>query len=607
MTLIEFFTYSYDPVLIGIAALWGLAFLVLTWIWRSHVFEGKKYFIISFCAILWWVFSLGMEIASTGLQPKMVWALSAWLAIAILPVTWCLHIEEFVRGRDLMQNPMLRVLVIGVPTVIGLVALTDPWHHLMFTEATALSQDGARVHYAHGIMFFVSALVLYGFVLRAVGLLIRGVLGTSGSASSLLMTLIVVTCAPLTANGLYVFAGITVFGIDPTSMMFSLGLIAYSWMLVTNRVLDTKALGRDALFDVSSDPVLVIDKDHKLISWNDAAAVQLFNDDGPELAPGARLKCAALAFISDLKPSGGTVFGQQFSVGDRVYEPRAVHIACPIDPAGRNIGWSVTFFDVTERVQFEQSLQSALTAAQQAAEAKDNFLAVVSHELRTPMTSLKGGVDMALSGKLGVMPAPVNKALVIAQRNANRLSRLINDVLDVQKLELNKFELKIEQIDLAQMLSNALEENNQMATSRRVELTRQDDTDILPVVAGDPFRLRQVIDNVISNAIKFTPEGGGSIEISLGIYDGLARVSVRDHGRGIPAGSEKIVFGRFSQIDGSNTRSGEGTGLGMYISHRIMQQMDGRLHYESVETQGSVFHIELPCRSEDCLQNAKCG
>tara|TARA_R110002049_G_scaffold295840_1_gene483530 strand:- start:25955 stop:27772 length:1818 start_codon:yes stop_codon:yes gene_type:complete len=602
-----FFTYSYDPVLIGIAGLWGLAFLVMTWIWRSHDFEGKKYFIASFCAILWWVFSLGMELASTGFQPKLVWALSAWLAIAVLPVTWCLHIEEFVRGRDLTQTPMLRALVIGIPTVISLLALTDPWHHLMFTEATSLSEDGTRVHYVHGIMFFASALMLYGFVIRAVWLLVRGILGTNGSASLLLMTLVVVTCAPLTANGLYVFAGVTVFGIDPTSMMFSLGLIAYSWMLVTNRVLDTKALGRDALFDVSRDPVLVIDKDHKPISWNAAAAAQLFNDDTPEAPPIARLQSDALAFINDVQPLCGAVFGQQFSVGDRVYEPRAVHIACPIDPAGRNIGWSVTFFDVTERVHFEKSLQSALTAAHQAAEAKDNFLAVVSHELRTPMTSLKGGLDMAMSGKLGVMPAPVSKALVIAQRNANRLLRLINDVLDVQKLELNEFELQIEEIDISQMLSNALEENNQMAAARRVELIRQNDMDIVPIVAGDPFRLRQVIDNVICNAIKFTPEGGGSIEISLSIHNGLARVSVRDHGRGIPADSEKIVFGRFSQIDGSSTRSGEGTGLGMYISQRIIQKMDGRLHYESVEKEGSVFHIELPCRVEDCLDDAKFG
>jgi signal transduction histidine kinase len=482
-----------------------------------------------------------------------------------------------------------------VPSVIAIGVATNPFHHFMFTEATALSEDGTRVDYAHGIFFYVAALLLYPFVIYSVGLLVRGVMSTTGSAKSLLITLIIITIGPLSANAAYVLTGFTAFGIDPTSMMFSLGLIAFSWMLVTNRILDTKALGRDALFHISNDPVLIVDKDYKIISWNDAAIAQIFLKKMPDSSLSERIPVSISAFVSKLDSSKDAILGQHIVVSDRVYEPRAIQIKSPFDPAGRHIGWSVTFFDITDRAKFEESLRLSLADAENAALAKDNFLAVVSHELRTPMTSLKGGLDLALSGRLGVMPASINKPLVIAQRNANRLSRLINDVLDVQKIELNQVKLKNENIDIANILQDALDENSQMARSRKVELIHEYSKDIYPLVIADAFRLRQVVDNVISNAIKFSPAGGGEINTSILLADNYLRLSVRDYGRGIASGNEKVVFGLFSQIDGSNTRSGEGTGLGMYISRRLMEQMGGRLHYEDAESQGTIFHIDLPC------------
>jgi signal transduction histidine kinase len=504
----SFSIFSSNPVLGGIMGIWLLAFFILIWIWRCHEFEGKKYFIISFLSILWWVFALGMEIYFTGLQWKLIWAHIAWPSIAILPIAWCLYIEKFVRGRDLTDGRLLRS-IIGVPLVIAIGVATNPFHHFMFTEATALSEDGTRVDYAHGIFFYGAALLLYPFVIYSVGLLVRGVMSTTGSAKSLLITLIIITIGPLSANAAYVLMGFTAFGIDPTSMMFSLGLIAFSWMLVTNRILDTKALGRDALFHISNDPVLIVDKDHKIISWNDAAIAHIFLKKTRDSSLTERIPVSISAFISKLDSSKAAILGQHIVASDRVYEPRAIQIKSPFDPAGRHIGWSVTFFDITDRAKFEESLKLSLAAAENAALAKDNFLAVVSHELRTPMTSLKGGLDLALSGKLGVMPASINKPLVIAQRNANRLSQLINDVLDVQKIELNQVKLKNENIDIAKILQDALDENSQMARSRQVELIHEYSKDIYPLVTADAFRLRQVVDNVISNAIKFSPAGGG--------------------------------------------------------------------------------------------------
>lgn len=588
-----------DPLLFLISGLLAASVVVLMWIWRFHEFEGKQYFILSLCAIIWWVFSIGMEVAVFGLHCKLTWARFAWPAIAVLPMAWSLYIECFVRGKDLSKNPGKKYLIFGLAFLISLGSLTDPWHQLLFSEGTTLSTDQARVKYVHGPIFYFAALLLYPFILRALWILIQAVLAASGSAKSLLVILIAITCIPLIANTTYVVGKFTVLGIDPTPLMFSVGIIAFSWMLLTNRMIDTEALGRDALFHNSEDPVLIFDAQQKLISWNNAAEKCGFVKKQSKGSHIQQIPGLCPSLISELQSRGVTFRDQQIHAFGRVYEPKAIPVLSSLDPERRHIAWSITLIDITERVNFAESLRLALEDAEQAAMAKDNFLAVVSHELRTPMTSLKGGVDLVVSGQIGSIPPSVNNLLMVVQRNANRLSKLINDVLDVQKMAFEKLEIESSRVNLSQLLNDAIEENQQMARLRGVSLVRKDLQCTSPVVMGDSFRLRQVIDNVISNAIKFSPQGESSIEVWLSVQEGCARISVRDYGCGIPKGSEDIVFGLFSQVDGSSTRSGDGTGLGMYISRRIIEQMSGRLTYESAENRGTVFYIELPCSEEN--------
>lgn len=584
-----------EPILFLIIGILAVSVVVLLWIWRFHEFDGKQYFVLSFCAIIWWVLSLGMEVATFGLHCKLTWAHLAWPAIAILPIAWSLYIECFVRGSDLSKKPFKKYLIVSLAFLISLSSLTNPWHQLLFSEGTTLSADQARVKYVHGPMFYFAALLLYPFILRALWLLVQAVLVASGGAKSLLFILIAITCIPLFANAAYVVGKFTILGVDPTSLMFSVGITAFSWILLTNRMLDTEALGRDALFHNSEDPVLIFDGQQKLLSWNNAAEKCGFVTKQSKGSHIREISSLCPSLIAELQARRVTYRNHQTRIFGRVYEPRAIPVLSSLDPERRHIGWSVTLIDITERVNFAESLRLALEDAEQAARAKDNFLAVVSHELRTPMTSLKGGVDLILSGKVDSISPSVNSLLKVVQRNANRLSKLISEVLDVQKIALEKLELENGRVNLSQILNDAIEENQQMARLRGVSLVRKDQQGVSPIVMGDSFRLRQVIDNVIANAIKFSPQDEKLIEVWLSIRDGYARISVRDYGSGIPKESEDIVFGLFSQVDGSSTRSEEGTGLGMYISRKIVEQMSGRLSYESADSRGTVFHIELPC------------
>lgn len=236
------------------------------------------------------------------------------------------------------------------------------------------------------------------------------------------------------------------------------------------------------------------------------------------------------------------------------------------------------------RVEHERALD--------AYRAKSEFLSVVSHELRTPITSIKGPLNLICSGVLGEIPDDMHRMLTVANKNSDRLAMLIDDLLDLQALEAGKMAMNFRPLDLSVLLQDAIEANGGYLREKNVSIVGGGLGPVLPV-EGDEKRLMQVMANVLSNAIKFSREGG-AVEVTLDTTAEFARISVTDWGRGIPDGSEDKVFGEFSQIDSADNRSIGGTGLGMSITRRIVHRHDGDIWYESELGVGTTFFITLP-------------
>ena len=224
---------------------------------------------------------------------------------------------------------------------------------------------------------------------------------------------------------------------------------------------------------------------------------------------------------------------------------------------------------------------------------KSEFVSTVSHELRTPLTSIRGALSLVLGKGAKDIPPKLLNLLETANRNSDRLTFLINDILDLEKISAGHLDFKLESISLVALAKRAIEENNAYAHSHQVKLALQATDQLNTKVYADEYRLLQVFANLISNAVKFSPKGE-SVIIDVQCLDNKMRVSVIDHGPGISDEFRSRIFGRFAQADSSDTREKGGTGLGLTISKAIIKQLGGYIDFKSVLGKGTTFFFELP-------------
>lgn len=241
----------------------------------------------------------------------------------------------------------------------------------------------------------------------------------------------------------------------------------------------------------------------------------------------------------------------------------------------------VVMLDITERRQIEQM--------------KSRFIATVSHELRTPLTSISGAITLLLGGAGGDLPEAGLRMLGIAQDNTQRLQALINDLLDIERLESGLLLLKLSVQPLLPLLQRAIDSNQLYAERFNVSLVLLPPSAELHLIC-DAERLLQVMDNLLSNAAKFS-HAGDSIVVDCRVIDDQVQVQVTDQGVGIAMEQQSRLFQRFFQIDDSTSRKRGGTGLGLAISKELVERMGGSIGVDSQAGQGACFWFRLPLAS----------
>jgi len=232
---------------------------------------------------------------------------------------------------------------------------------------------------------------------------------------------------------------------------------------------------------------------------------------------------------------------------------------------------------------------------------KNDFVSTVSHELRTPLTAISGALGLAVGGALGPLNDKQQHMLTLAEQNSQRLGKLINDLLDIEKLAVNKMQFKLRLWPLVALLRQAIELNQPVALQRQVKLelhcAEQDDL----WVEVDEVRLQQVMANLLANAIRYSPIGS-AVVVSVELSANTVRVSVTDQGDGVAADFESRLFQKFSQADSSDRRQVAGTGLGLAICKDLLKAMGGTIGYHSATTGGACFYFTLPLATELSLE-----
>lgn len=303
-----------------------------------------------------------------------------------------------------------------------------------------------------------------------------------------------------------------------------------------------------------------------------------------------------------MSPAGGESDFSQFF--DSIEEGRTVEAELPVkkrtgEPiwlrlAGTVAGGNTILManDVTEQVEAQEARERARIAAEEVARAKSSFLASMSHEIRTPMNGVLGMIELLLDTDL---TEGQRDSMRVVRSSAEGLLTILNDILDVSKIEAGQLDLEEIDFELHTLLTGAATVFAVQAEARGTELMVEVGPEVPPHVRGDPTRLRQVVNNLLSNAVKFT-EGGEIVLSTQAIAGGdsvALRFSVRDTGIGIPEDKQQKVFGEFEQADQSTTRVHGGTGLGLTISRRLVEMMGGTLEVDSEPGVGSDFHFTL--------------
>ncbi len=377
--------------------------------------------------------------------------------------------------------------------------------------------------------------------------------------------------------------------------LFGLLLFAAAWLnyrtttardAALRRVSDF-AIRQESIYDNAKDGMIILDKDGYIESLNPAAS-RLYGYPPEELI-GRGIEILgrnqarrqdvqqSLALILDRANKGGNPL-QEFAARRKDGSGFTADVATSPVPLTDGMHFLAVVRDVTERKEVEQM--------------KTAFVSTVSHELRTPLTSIAGSLGLLSGGAAGALPERAARLIKIAHANSERLVRLINDILDVEKIESGKMSFNIEPVPLRPLVEQAIQANQAFAADYGVNLVLEAGNGDA-VALADADRLMQVVTNLLSNAAKFSPRGE-VVTVTILAGQEKHRIVVSDKGSGIPDEFKSRIFSKFAQADASDTRIKGGTGLGLSIVREIVTRLGGMVDFETRAGGGTSFYVDLP-------------
>jgi PAS domain S-box-containing protein len=337
------------------------------------------------------------------------------------------------------------------------------------------------------------------------------------------------------------------------------------------------------LFESSPDAVM-IESEGECVLLNPAAE-QLFGAAGPQDLIGTSI----FDRVTEDRREG--VLHKMRNPGASIFEDRWIRLD------GRPVEVEVTLIPFVHLSRSgSQIIIRDITRRKEMDRIKNEFISTVSHELRTPLTSIRGSLGLVTGGAVGAVPPGVRNLLDIALTNSVRLGRLIDDILDIEKVEAGKMKFNFQPVDVGALIRQSMEANRDYATQYGVRFVLEGEARGL-TVCGDADRLMQVLANLLSNAAKYSPRGG-EVRISVRPRAGGFRFSVADRGPGIPPEFRARVFDKFAQADSSDRRQKGGTGLGLAITKAIVERHGGAVGFDTVMGTGTTFWFDLPARED---------
>ncbi len=388
---------------------------------------------------------------------------------------------------------------------------------------------------------------------------------------------------------------------------------AFGWIVILRgRVRKQTEIIRKTL-ESTSEGIMVVDSVNQAVTWNHKFVSML---GIPQHVLATRNRATMMQFVSSqvADPEGYLARGRQIdqtpgATTDDIIEFRDKRVferhSEPLRVSSRVDGRVWCFRDISRVRRTELELRRARDEAEAGNRAKSEFLANMSHEIRTPMNGILGMTDLVLDTEL---TSEQRENLGLVKTSADSLLTILNDILDFSKIEAGKMDLDEADFDLRDLLDRIMKNFGLQADRKGLELVCDVRPDVPQHLRSDPIRLRQVVTNLVGNALKFTGEGEIVLRAEAQSVEAgrvLLHIAVKDTGIGIPADKQQKIFGAFAQADGSTTRKFGGTGLGLAICSKLVHLMGGEIWLESIPGQGSCFHFTIRTGIAEVNDNAK--
>lgn len=590
------FEIYYLIIFIAISAIAVLAVQV----WSRRPGKGVLAFVVLSFALIEWATMSVLELYSTDLSAKYFFAQLSYIGIVLVPGAWLWYTLEYTDRQRWLNRRTLMLLAIH-PILVLIIVATNPLHHLHWTSVTLDTSHSHPVAiFEHGILFWVHTAYAYLMMLISTILFVRTFLKLRGIYRRQIALLLVSQFAPWIGNFLYV-TGLSPFPdfLDLTPIAFSITGIAAGWSLLQYRLMDVMPIARDMVFDGIDEIVFVLNTNLQIVDMNRPGLEMLRRTSNEVIG-----RTATDVFVDQsdiLKEYEGVKRADaeiQVTLGGKPLWFRLK--ITPLNAQnGDMIGRVVMLQNITQLKEINRALEDARDEAIRArAEAeehsrlKSEFLSTMSHELRTPLNAIEGFTSIMLSG-MGVELSPKAEDMVKrVSANSKRLLHLINDFLDLSRIESGRLELIKEPISPGQLARKWQSEVSVLAEEKGLDFIVTIDPELPETVIEDDDALSKITVNLLSNAFKFTHKG----HVSLGMQrdDDKWKIIVSDTGIGVPVHAREYIFDEFRQVDGSSKRLYGGTGLGLSLVQKLSRAMGGNVVLKSELGEGSTFTVTLP-------------
>lgn len=525
-----------------------------------------------------------MELTAQSLNEAMIAVKVEYLGSLFVPLFYCWFIYNYCYIR---RPALLLKTIAAVNFCLLAVIYTCEYHTLYYrhlewvTGANGFSYLNIEYGPCYYLFLLCGTAIPYSLSLFA---LFRTIFRSNAAAAKRYRTIAMLSTLPVLA--LIGYSTKLTRGYDFTPAVMGIVLSIVVILVWSRRNYDFVHLAAETALANMGDGVISLDEQHRIISYNQAAA-GIFG--GLMTSVKGDLVTEIQGFPQDIL---GETDKHEFSMGDRYYES---HIRRIPDKNGKTQGYVVLLIDMTDTRNYIEEIKSVREQAEKANEAKSEFLANMSHEIRTPMNAVIGLSDLIMEESLGRKVYTYACDIKSASQN---LLAIINDILDLSKVEAGKMELVMSDYYIKGIVGEIIAMMDIVASQRGLLMKHEFDDSIPCRYRGDEGRIKQIMINLLNNALKFTKEG--YVKLSVSGQPGeqeneeLLTFRIEDTGCGIKQEDIEKIFENFSQVDAGKARSVEGTGLGLSITRQFVRLMNGSIRVESVYGEGSVFIVTIP-------------